>query len=463
MPSRRPFSPLHAQSLRQHLINWLFKPLLALLLISSGAGYFAALHLANQSYDRVLIERAHLLTSRLALLPPNHVPSVAELLPDASGPDLAEHLSFQLFAEDGQPLVGNAPLARPYPISLPLGVPKLSNTHLPDGDARLLALRFTRHNAKANKEYILVMAEPAEDRLFLGRSIVANIVVPQFFFVLITVFAVWFGLKRGVAPLETLRRTVAARRGDDLRPLNATMAPDEIRPLILEINALIKRQKNVLDGQQRFIANAAHQLRTPFAGLQAQAELAKREASSELQTTLAGICESSNRCSRLVNQLLSLARNEPTPSDTRTDWVDLNAVAADTARDWVNAALRKNIDLGFEGAGHPLMLLGNATALRDLISNLLDNAICYTPEGGHVTLRTATGNQLSVEDDGIGVPEDERERIFDRFYRVAGTGQSGSGLGLAIVKEVVQNHHGSLSVGPGPGGVGTLFTVRLGR
>lgn len=462
MTHRASHSRIRARSLRRHLMNWLFKPLLALLFLSATAGYLAALELANSTYDRVLIERAHLLASRLNIIPEGRTPRPRDLLPDAAPAEQAGHPRFRLFTASGQAWIGNANLPQPSPANLTLGEPKLSNARLDDRDIRLLSLRFVSHYPKPGTEYVLVMAEFSDERLFLGRSIVANIVVPQFIFVLIAAVAVWFGLKRGIEPLETLRRAVAARRSDDFRPLDTAMAPDEVRPLILEINALIERLETVLDSQHRFIANAAHQLRTPFAGLRAQAELARREATSPtLRASLEYICESTARCSRLVNQLLSLARNVPLPGDARMDWIDLNAIAEDSVREWVNAALPKDIDLGFEGPGHPLMMRGDEAALRDLISNLLDNAIRYTPSGGRVTLRAGPGTELAVEDSGSGIPEEERERIFDRFYRGTDTGQIGSGLGLAIVKEVVQRHHGTLRVDVGPNAQGTVFTVRF--
>lgn len=446
-------------SLRHHLVNWLFTPLYLLLLFSTVTGYIAALKLSNQPYDLVLTERARLMASRFDLIPEDVRPTQADLLPDGAG-----HLSFTLFDAGERPLLGNAILPRPRPADLAATGPRLRSTSLGGEKVRLLTLRFRTTRRTPGAEYVLVMAEPVKDRLFLGRSILGNIVIPQFIFILIAGFAVWIGLKRGFEPLEHLRNAVAKRRGDDLSPLDEAMAPGEVRPLIREVNALIERLKGMMEQQKRFVANAAHQLRTPFAGLRAQAELARREeVPPAIRTSLEGICEAAGRCSRLVNQLLTLARNEPDArsNDAMSD-LDLNRIAQETAMDWVPEAIAKDIDLGFEGADMALPLRGDEGALRDLIGNLLDNAIRYTPPGGRVTLRTGPGPWLRVEDNGPGIPPEERGKVFDRFYRVAGSGQPGSGLGLAIVHEAAQRHRARIVVESGEGGRGTVFLVRFG-
>lgn len=461
--SRRP-DPIDAEedilSLRHHLVNWLFTPLYLLLLFSTVTGYIAALKLSNQPYDLVLSERARLMASRFDLIPDGAAPTQADLLPDGAG-----HLIFTLFDAADRPLLANAALPRPRPHDLVADGPRLRSTTLGGEKVRLLTLRFHTSRRTPGAEYALVMAEPVKDRLFLGRSILGNIVIPQFIFILIAGLAVWIGLKRGFEPLERLRNAVSKRRSDDLSPLDEAMAPGEVRPLIREVNALIERLKAMMEQQKRFVANAAHQLRTPFAGLRAQAELAKREtASPAVRTALEGICAGAGRCSRLVNQLLTLARNDPgARNDKAMIDLNLNRIAQETAMNWVPEAVKKNIDLGFEGAETALFLHGDEGGLRDLIDNLLDNAIRYAPPDGHITLRAGQddGVWLSVEDSGPGIPVEERNRVFDRFYRLAGSGQPGSGLGLAIVDEVARRHGATVAIGTAEGGTGAVFTVRF--
>jgi len=447
-------------SLRHHLMNWLFTPLYLLLLFSTVTGYIAALKLSNQPYDLVLIERARLMASRFDLAQGAAAPAVKALLPDGSG-----DLLFTVYDRADRAVTGNAQLPRPRPADWAATPAKPRDTSLKGRKVRLLMLPFHSDHASRGGDYILVLAEPVDERLALGRSILGNVVIPQFIFILIAGLAVWIGLRRGFEPLERLRQAVAARRGDDLRPLDEALAPGEVRPLIHEVNALIERLKSMMDQQKRFVANAAHQLRTPFAGLRAQAELAKREdAPPAVRTALEGICEGAGRCSRLVNQLLTLARNEPgARHEDELNLLDLERIAQEAAMQWVPEAMTKDIDLGFEGTGTLLPVRGQEHALRDLIDNLIDNAIRYTPKGGRITVRTGydDGAWLKVEDNGPGIPVEERARVFDRFYRVAGSGQPGSGLGLAIVHEVAQRHRARVGIEAGEGDSGTLFTVRF--
>jgi two-component system sensor histidine kinase TctE len=444
-------------SLRHQLVNWLFTPLFLLLLFSTVTGYMAAVSLSNKPYDLVLMERARLLASRYTVHPDGDVAALYQLFPEGGS-----EFRFALHDEWGRRIAASGRLPTPRPADYQQKTPQLRDTQFQGRKLRLVTLRATL----ANGDVVLVQAaEPVEARLILGRSILGNIVIPQFMFIVIAGIAVWIGLKRGFEPLERLRREVAGRPRNDLRPLDETRAPGEVRPLIHEVNALIERLKAMMDAQRRFVADAAHQLRTPFAGLKSQAELAKREPVTEpVRDALERICVSAQRCSHLVNQLLTLARNEPEARlNAPLELLDLHRVAQETAAHWAPEALRRNIDLGFESGDHQLPIKGNEASLRDLIDNLIDNAIRYTPEGGHITVRVGYGDSawLEVEDDGPGISPDQREQVFERFHRIPGSGQPGSGLGLAIVQEVALRHGAQVSIGEGPGDVGALFTVRF--
>lgn len=448
-------------SLRQHLVNWLFTPLYLLLLFSTVIGYIAALKLSNQPYDLVLAERARLMASRFDLVPEQILPGEAELLQDDDS-----NLSFTLFDADHRPLLGNASLPRPRPRDFSTVGPNMRNTSLGGEKVRLLTLHFSTKLRTPGKDYVLVVAEPIKDRLVLGRGILANIVIPQFIFILIAGFAVWIGLNQGLEPLERLRRRVASRSRDDLSPLDESQAPGEVRPFIREINRLLERLQSSLESQRQFVANAAHQLRTPFAGLVSQAELARREdAPPAVREALDGICMGAKRCARLVNQLLALARNAPdTGLEEKVACLDLARLARDSAARWVPEALKKEIDLGYEGPFGGVSVGGLESALTDMLDNLVDNAVRYTPPGGHVTVSVGSeGNEpwLRVEDDGPGVPHEMRDKIFQRFFRLAGNAQPGSGLGLAIVREAAEHLGARVEVADGLGGVGTSFLVRF--
>ena len=444
-------------SLRHRLVNWLFTPLYLWLLFSTVTGYLAAVNLANRPYDLVLQERAKLLASRYSVTQGATDSELARLFPEAEGEFL-----FALYDSQGRRLASNGYLPAPRPADFRTTAVALRNAQFAERKLRLLTLR----SRGPDGDLLLVQAaEPVQARLALGRSILGNIVIPQFIFILIAGVAVWIGLKKGLEPLERMRRQVANRPRDDLRPVDETLAPSEVRPLIREVNALIERLKFMMEGQRRFVADAAHQLRTPFAGLRAQAELARREdASAPVKEALERICEGAQRCSRLVTQLLTLARNEPEARlQSPLVLLDLGRIAQEAASHWAPEALRRDIDLGFESESRQLPLKGDEAGLRDLIDNLLDNAIHYPPAGGHVTVRAGYdgGAWLRVEDDGPGIPSEQRSRVFERFHRIPGSGQPGSGLGLAIVREVVVRHGADLELSDASAGKGALFTVRF--
>ena len=276
----------------------------------------------------------------------------------------------------------------------------------------------------------------------------------------------WFGVKRGLAPLEGLSSEIRARSARDLRPINPGHAPDEARPLVAALNQLFGQVAEASDSQQRFLADAAHQLRTPLAGLQAHTELAlaQEKVPADVRAQLEQVHRATIRTARLASQLLALARVEPGAS--RNDAfapVNLRALVEDAADDWVHRALGKEIDLGFELS--EAQLHGDALLLREALRNLVHNALEYAPPGGRVTVRTGMRNQdafLEVEDDGPGIPPAEREKVLERFYRVNGTPGTGSGLGLAIVREIALAHHARLEIGAGEGPGGAAVGCKVG-
>jgi two-component system sensor histidine kinase TctE len=247
-----------------------------------------------------------------------------------------------------------------------------------------------------------------------------------------------------------------------LSPIAAKNVPGEIEPLVGAVNDLMTRVDTVLGFQERFIADTAHQLRTPVAGLKAHIELALRETDfSQVQRALGHLYTSAERLSRLVSQLLSLARNEPHNVVANFEPFDLNQVALRAAQDWVPHAYKKNIDLGFEGEDKPVLLNGEAVRVTEMINNLVDNAIRYTPSGGRVTVRIMQDDavHLIVNDDGPRIPVEERKRIFERFHRLLGTHEEGSGLGLAIVHEIATLHNATIHLEDDMDGVGNTFKV----
>jgi two-component system sensor histidine kinase TctE len=219
-----------------------------------------------------------------------------------------------------------------------------------------------------------------------------------------------------------------------------------------------------IERRRRFIADAAHQLRTPIAGLKTQTELALRQTPpGEAHATLRQLRSAAEQTTRLVNQLLSLARAEPTVGRAQaSDVIDLRQLAREVTTEWVPRAIERNVDLGFDADSQVAEVEGDAFLLREMLNNVLDNAVRYTQSGGQVTVRIARssgGPMVSIEDNGPGIPDSERAHVFERFYRVLGTGAEGCGLGLAIVREIAQSHGAEVSLTPGAGGTGTIATI----
>jgi two-component system sensor histidine kinase TctE len=322
---------------------------------------------------------------------------------------------------------------------------------------------------------LVQVAETLDKRSQLANDIIKGVILPQFVILPLAILLVWFGLSRGLAPLHALQAHIRARRPDDLSPLEARRAPPEIEPLVTSFNDLLTRLEQNMELQKRFIADAAHQMKTPLAGLRTQAELALRQdASAEVHRSLEQIATSSEHAARLVTQLLALARAENRMSGQIFAPVDVTEVARNAVRDWVQAALAKQMDLGYEApdeAAEPVEVDGNPVMLREMLSNLIDNAIRYTPPGGRITVRVrhdpaARLVHLEVEDTGLGIPLAERSRVIERFYRILGREGDGSGLGLAIVREIATMHGGELTIDDNvyqtaPRLAGTLVRVSL--
>jgi two-component system, OmpR family, sensor histidine kinase TctE len=301
------------------------------------------------------------------------------------------------------------------------------------------------------------------------------------------VLLVWLALARGISPLNELQRRIRSRESSDLSPIDEQRVPDEVAPLVRAINDLLARLDKSMSRQKHFLADAAHQLKTPLAGLRTQAELVQREIDAgrsspdELKRSLAQIARASERAAHMVNQLLSMARAEDAEQALRREPLDLAEIAIDTVRDFVPRALERRIDLGYDGVvpdDSRLRVHGQPVLLGELIRNLVDNALLYTPAGGLVTVRVVEDPfgqvvVLQVEDSGPGIAPGERDKVFQPFYRSLGSGVEGSGLGLAIVKEIVQQHEAELTLddarvrraaggeSPDGQGPGARFTIRF--
>jgi two-component system sensor histidine kinase TctE len=334
---------------------------------------------------------------------------------------------------------------------------------------------------EAGEHYPLVqVAETLDRRSRLATEIIKGVILPQFVILPVAVVLVWFALSRGLAPLNELQRRIRQRESHDLSPIEERDAPEEVGPLVRAINDLLQRLDQTVSAQKHFLADAAHQMKTPLAGLRTQAELAQREIDAggdaqSVRRSLQQIALSSQRAAHMVNQLLAMARAEDREQALRQQDVNLAELAIETVEDFVPKALDKRIDLGYEGPSADegaTRMRGQPVLVRELIRNLVDNALQYTPPGGTVTVRVLADPfgqvaVLQVEDTGPGIPDAERELVFQPFYRALGTNVDGSGLGLAIVREIATHHGAELTIedaqprGTAAAAPGTRFTVRF--
>jgi two-component system sensor histidine kinase TctE len=325
---------------------------------------------------------------------------------------------------------------------------------------------------------LVQVGETLDKRSVLAAEIIKGVMLPQFVTLPLAVLLVWLALVQAIKPLNRLEERIRARKPDDLSPLDVQSVPLEVAPLVASVNDLLLRLKDSIATQKRFLADAAHQLKTPLAGLRMQADLAQREGTNaeELKQSLRQIGRSSIRATHTVNQLLALARAESGNTAISRQSCDLARLTMDVVRDCVPRAMDKHIDLGYEGAqpGTPgVTLEGNPTLLKELVRNLLDNAINYTPSSaaqpGVITARVLADPfgkviLLQVEDSGPGIPLAERELVFQPFYRALGVEADGSGLGLPIAQEIAHQHHATITVDetrPGQTPPGARFSVRF--
>ena len=449
-------------SLRSYLMQRLLISLYLLWLVSTVVGYFATINYANQPYDLVLLQRAYDVAEEIKLGTDEENLNLVPSLPDGQDPAMPDRVVYTVTDSEGRKLAGNGNTLRPLSYRRGRIGPLFSDGEREGQKMRMVSLIFPSHGEILQ----LHVSETTQQRRALIRGILANIVIPELLLTLIALGVVWYGLKQGLRPLERLRHEVVNRRRDDLSQLDGSKAPAEVRPLIDAVNDLLERLKQVMAVQQRFVADAAHQLRTPFAGLKTQSELALRTTDAERkQHALERIHITTQHGIRLVNQLLALARSEPGGQEmNHFTELNLNQLAQECTAHWVHRSLEKNLDLGFEGAAEYVMLQGDSINLMEMLNNLIDNAILYTPQGGKITVNVrqfSDAVELSVEDNGPGIAPQHRERVFERFYRILGSGQSGSGLGLAIVAEVAKRHKAEVMLTAGSGGVGTRISIRF--
>ena len=458
---------LHPSSLKYQLFSWLLILLLPVIIISALAGYALSKHYINLTYDKALYRSALALADQISLEELGLQVTLPQVAKDLLEFDEDDDVYFRIVGPTGDLISTHVSL--PLPKTYPKDDEYLYfNTLLGQEKLRVVVyslpvLASFSPNDKNNHVYVLV-GETLKKRTLMANEMMLSMLLPQLLIVLLVSALLFFGIKRGLLPLDKLKTELSERNINDLSPVASTKLPSELQPLLATFNDLLKRVSNTISKQQRFIGDAAHQLKTPLAGLKTQAELALREKdSTKISHALNQINQASGNLSHLVSQLLSLAKAEPEgAAGVLMEAVDLRQLAQDASGDWVSVALQKNIDLGFEANVTSAVIAANAVLLRELMNNLIDNAIRYTPADGNITVgvkQIFSGFILYVQDSGIGISSDNQTLIFERFYRVLGSQQDGCGLGLTIVKEIALKHQATILVKSDGDGTGAVFEV----
>jgi len=425
-------------SLRRRLLGLLLGGVAAAWLVTMVFSYIDAHHEVDELFDAQLAQAAQTL---LALASHDEGDDISDL-GDAAH-KYQRRLRCQIWRADGKLLMrsNNAP---PTPLTAATG---FSETHGEEG--------HWRHFSQWNDDHSLQVqvSENHHIRDELIGHIAWRLLFPALFGLPLIGLWVWLATRHGFASLDGIARQIASRDPQQLQPVHPAAAPEEIRTLLEALNGLFQRVENTLEGERRFTADAAHELRTPLAALQAQLQVAQRARDDdERERSLNQLQSGLSRAAHLVDQMLQLARLDPESSLPDPQAVDLATLAEAVCADLGPQILARNLDFDLEAESNAVVT-GQAEWLRVLIRNLVDNAVRYTPEGGQVRVaihRNGSHIELSVSDSGPGIPVEERESVFRRFHRLNQGSQPGSGLGLAIVARIAELHGATFCLDTSP-------------
>ena len=438
------------RSIRRKLLVTLMGALLAAGFTTAAATFFSAQAEFNSFLDTHLKETAESLAQSVRETARPHPQTHLTIVGDAQSYQIVvqvyDSMTNSLWQREGKP-----PL--PLPDGPGFGLEKL------DG-------KTWRTYSVGVGPLIITVGQDMSVRTSLAATSAFRVLQPLCLLLPFIAIAVWFVVGEGLAPLERTARSVARRSPTSLAPISTQNLPVELQGLVGAVNHLLERLKESLSAQQRFASDAAHELRTPLTALKLQVQLAQRAKSPDVQAKcFERLHEGINRATRLVQQLLTLARLDPDASKQAAQTIMLGALCRSVADNMGPIAAQKGITIAAvtdDGA----KVEGLPDAIELMVTNLTDNSIRYTPEGGRIEIRCRMQGEyalIEVSDNGPGIPTEERERIFDRFYRALGTQTSGTGLGLAIVKRIVDIHHGRIGVEDGLDGQGTTFGIAFPR
>lgn len=460
------------QSLHKQLLLWLVLPQLVLWMAAAFVTYNVAARYANRAIDASLLQATRALARQVKPIGNGLFIDFPRAADDIIGGDPDDRVYYEVSTPPGKFILGSRTLPPPELG----GPPKLGEPYFYDGvvdkmPIRVAALYVAYGDSKTRQLMLVQIARGRARRDELARSILGDTVLPLSGLILLMTMIVWAGIRAGLAPLARMRALVEDRAPNDLAPLKIDAAPQELRSLARALNDLLAAVHESVAAQRRFVNDAAHQLRTPLAGLKSQTELALGEnVDPARQPRLQRVHESAVRSAHLVNQLLSLARAEPESALAQhSARVDLRELAREVTAEWVPKALQAGVDLGLDDAGEAapaVVVQGHPLLIREALQNLIDNAIRYAGASSEVTVcvrRDGNAGVMQVSDTGPGIPPDLHRAVFERFVRATHEG-SGCGLGLAIVKSIAERHGGQVSLaGIAPHGLQVAVSLPLAR
>jgi two-component system sensor histidine kinase TctE len=455
-----------AESLRRRFLRLLLLPLLVLFGISGVASYAFAVHYADMVYDGWLFDSAKslaLVVERTDRGPVLDLPRSAERL---FVWDVADTTYYRVYGARSGLIAGRSDVpaaAGPSGNAVNYQGARLFDGRIGAAAVRVATLQLPA--AEYGEAVTVQVAETQNKRRTLASEILAGVLLPQIVLIGAACLLLWFGIRGGLAPLGRLAERLQAQDHRRPQPIAADDVPLEVQPLVLALNDLLTRLDSALAAQRRFVADAAHQLRTPLTSLKLNMDQALQDAGGGAAAALLQECAHAvERVSRLSNQLLLLARTEPDAIATEPfERLNLAALAQEVGGEWVPRALRRDIDISLTVPAQPVTVSGNRVLLAEALDNLLDNALKYHPGGGRISIEVSAEPQpaLRVADDGIGIPAALRQQVLKRFFRVDRGGGEGSGLGLAIVQEIVRSHGGTLVLDGGLDGRGLSANISL--
>jgi two-component system sensor histidine kinase TctE len=454
-------------SLRRRVAAWLLPPLTLALAVNAVLSYQGALEAANRAYDRSLTASVKSIAERTHSLAGDISVDIPHAAFDIFGSGGQERIFYAVLAPGGEVLTGYSDL--PRPAELPPDRVVIQDATHGGEPIRLATLKKRLYDpALGGSDAVTIQfAETTLSRTDLALELFYSSLRRQLLLVAIGAVLLLLAVDSAFRPLLALRDTIRRRPDEDLTPIPGDEVPSEVRPLIDAINHHMVRLTAMLEARRRFLADAAHQIRTPLAVLTTQAEYGRRQRDpEEIERTFTGLLATIGSTQRMANQMLTLSQAEPANGIIQERApVELVGLVREVAMELAPLALQKHIELAFEDPGVALTLDGNAPMLREMVANLIDNALRYTPAGGNVTVAVGGWQGeavLSVCDDGPGIPAAERDKVFRRFYRILGHGNAqGSGLGLPIVREICLAHGGRIHLKDGDGGRGLRVELEL--